>query len=73
MFFVSDNHPQILKYIVLPRPRLHSEVWLSLPIVLHVDADAGNLELGGGWAGSPIELQGQGGTQAGGLGPVIHS
>ena len=37
------------------------------------DADAGNLELGGGWAGSPIELQGQGGTQAGGLGPVIHS
>ena len=37
-----------------------------------VDADAGNLELGGGWAGSPIELQGQGGTQAGGLGPVIH-
>ena len=22
LFFVSDNHPQILKYIVLPRPRL---------------------------------------------------
>ena len=36
------------------------------------DVDAGNLELGGGWAGSPIELQVQGGTQAGGLGPVIH-
>ena len=38
-----------------------------------VDADAGNLEVGGGWAGSPIELQGQDGTQAGWLGPVIHS
>ena len=37
------------------------------------DVDAGNLELGGGWAGSPIELQGQDGTQAGWLGPVIHS
>ena len=34
-----------------------------------VDAGAGNLELWGGWAGSPIELQGQGC----GLGPVIHS
>ena len=32
------------------------------------DVDAGNLKIGGGWAGSPIELQGQGG----GLGPVIH-
>ena len=36
------------------------------------DADAGKLELGGGLAGSPIELQGQSGTQAGGLGPVFH-
>ena len=51
---------------------LLAKLWLSLPMVLLM-VDAGNLELGGGWAGSPIELQGQGGTQAGGLGPVIHS
>jgi len=33
LFFVSDNHPQILKYIVLPQPRLLLEedlyFWIS--------------------------------------------